>query len=801
MTSIRMLIVGLLVSFLAAPAGGQIIIINPPPPPTPVVVVRPPPNPPPPPAVRPAPAPQFALRSITVEGNIRDLVAQIQVKHVVQNTSSSTIEAQFIFPIPPDAVVDRFTLMVDGQEFPARVYPKAEARAIYESIVRSRRDPALLEYLDWGVLQTSVFPIPPGANRELVLKYTQVCRRSDSTCDFLFPLSTAKHYGKPAEQLKIDLRITDRNAIRSVYSPNYNVTVDRPDGNTARVTYAQSSFSSPDDFRLFWTYSEKPIGLSLMSYKSADPAEDGYYLLLLAPDIAPPAGGPVSKTVVFTIDRSGSMSGTKIEQARGAARFVLNNLRPGDTFNIVAFDSQIETFKPELQRFDETTRKAALDFIDGLYAGGSTAIDAALRTSLAHIGTSDGRPAYLLFLTDGLPTDGEANETKIAANARENNKGNVRIFTFGVGNDLNSRLLERLATEAGGSSEYVKPTENIEASVARLFARLTAPVLARPVVEIAGSTFNRVYPASLPDLFAGGQVLAVGRYRQGGTVTINLTGKVGNEARSFSYEGRLAERPGDESYAFVEKLWAVRRVGAIIQELDLKGHNQELIDELVRLATRNGILTPYTSFLADDRTPVRTAAAQREVTERVAVEFDSRLRSGAGGFGMGGYGGAGAGMGGGGGGAGGDRAGAGGAGGMGGMGGGPGGGGRGAVDPAPYQAGDEIRLRAAKNDQLNATQVPNAGTQRFLDADGRYKEVSNCLVVNNQALFFKGGQWVDPSVTPEEERTATVIEPFSDGWYAAARDNAALRPFLTIQDGVVVRVQGRVYRINAVPRG
>ena len=179
---------------------------------------------------------------------------------------------------------------------------------------------------------------------------------------------------------------------------------------------------------------------------------------------------------MFVIDRSGSMSGKKIEQVRAALKYVLNNLRQGDLFNIVAYDDQVEAFRPELQRFDEKTRKAALGFVEGLYAGGSTNIDAALRTALGQLQDAK-RPSYVIFLTDGLPTAGETNEMKIVANAKELNKVHARIFAFGVGYDVNSRLLDKLVRENFGQSEYVRPNEDIEDRVSKLYNRIESPVL------------------------------------------------------------------------------------------------------------------------------------------------------------------------------------------------------------------------------------------------------------------------------------------------------------------------------------
>src|SRR5690606_37867084 len=191
-----------------------------------------------------------------------------------------------------------------------------------------------------------------------------------------------------------------------------------------------------------------------------------------------------------------------------ALRFVLSNLRDGDLFNVVAYDDRVETFEPELQRYSAETRRDALDFVDGLRAGGSTNIDGALAEALGLLPTGDDRPAYVLFLTDGLPTAGETAEGAIAENARTANRAGARVFSFGVGYDVNARLLERLATASGGTTEYVRPEDDLEASVAALYGRLTSPVLSGLDIEIDGTRVNRAYPRALPDLFAGAPVVS-----------------------------------------------------------------------------------------------------------------------------------------------------------------------------------------------------------------------------------------------------------------------------------------------------
>lgn len=608
----------LVILFLAAAeARGQGVLIivdasHPTPLPRPIIwPPYPPPYPPPhpiPPRPRPRPEPpaSYKIKELAVQARLVDQVARVQVSQSFVNTGSRQMEVSFVFPLPYDGAVDQLTFMVDGKEYPAKLLAADEARSIYQSHVRKNQDPALLEWIGTGMFKTSVFPVPAGAERKVTLKYNQVLRKDHHVTDFLFPLSTAKYTSQAVERVTIEASIESNEEIKSVYSPTHEVEMKRPDDKHATVKYEAKNHVPTTDFRLFYDTAKGSVGASVLSYRP-DADEDGYFLLLASPQIKAEGGERAAKTVVFVVDRSGSMSGKKIEQAKEALKFVLNNLRKGDTFNVVAYDSSVESFRPELQRFEDETRKAALGFVEGIYAGGSTNIDGALDAALGMIQDAE-RPSYVIFLTDGLPTAGETNEAKIVDNSRKNNKHHARVISLGVGYDLNSRLLDRLSRTNYGQSEFVRPDEDLEAHVSRLYDRISEPVMTEVAVEFDlegvrtedGSAVNRVYPREVHDLFAGEQLVLAGRYRKSGDAKITIKGRVGDKKRKLDFPAKLVEKSKDASYAFVEKLWAMRRIGEIIDELDLKGKNEELVKELVSLSTKHGILTPYTSFLADE---------------------------------------------------------------------------------------------------------------------------------------------------------------------------------------------------------
>lgn len=765
-----------------------------------------PPIPPRPPIPRPRPQPPqpaFKVSRVDIHSDVRDQIAKVQVSQVFKNVSKQTIQTQIMFPLPTDAAISELTLLVDGKEFTGRLMKKEEARATYEAIVRRRKDPALLEYMGRGLFQTSVFPIPPNAERTVEIRYQQLLKKDNGLVDFLLPIGTNKHMSRPVENLNIAVRINATDQIRTVYSPSHEVNIDRPNDKTAVCKMTLTNVRAPDDFRLMYGTQNGLVGMNVISYRPSD-SEDGYFLLLASPELKRDESKTVPKSVIFVLDRSGSMNGKKIDQARGALKYFLNRLNKKDTFNIVAYDSAVESFKPELQRADGKVLQEALGFADGIFAGGSTNIDSALKTSLGML-KAKSHPSYVMFLTDGLPTVGTRDERQIASGAKAANLVGARLFNFGVGFDVNSRLLDRLSRDHRGQSVYVRPNEDIEAHVASLYNRIGSPLLTDIGMSIEfdreskpsdPKPIARMYPKQLTDLFYGEQLVIVGRYRKGGAAKVTLTGHFGGEQKKFTFGADFVDRSADESNGFVEKLWAVRRVGEIIDELDLHGQNKELVNELVQLSIKHGILTPYTSFLADENVSLRDrenlARASRESSTQLAAEsgraaFGQRALKGrlqrvdklddlkriSSGFSQ-------------------DeearpttaapapgQAGA---------------GGRGGARPG----GKPAKKLPSRRRVLDYAELKKEKAEAEADGVANFEDSLNSTVVQvgQKSFFRKKGIWQDSAVKEEDEKKATVIVQFSKEYFDLASSHGGkLAKYLVFDEPVVMNLEGKTYRI------
>jgi Ca-activated chloride channel family protein len=346
------------------------------------------------------------------------------------------------------------------------------------------------------------------------------------------------------------------------------------------------------DFVLYYGVSKKEFGVNLLAH--APEGKDGYFMLMLAPSVKPPKGQVVRRDISFVFDASGSMAGDKIKQAREALKYCLNRLNEGDRFNVIRFSTDVEPFGDALLEATAENRKKALAFVDGFQALGGTNIDGALAVALTARRDAK-RPHVVIFLTDGKPTIGTADTEVILKNVKAKGGANARIFVFGVGESVNTHLLDRIAGERGGVSQYVKPEEDIEVKVSSFYNKSASPVLSRPAVTVDGLKIRDVHPKTLPDLFAGEQVTLFGRYRGKGDRAIRLTGEVNGEKREFVYEATFAASGADNG--FLPHLWATRRVGYLLDQIRLHGESKELKDEVLHLSKTHGIMTPYTSYL------------------------------------------------------------------------------------------------------------------------------------------------------------------------------------------------------------
>ena len=517
------------------------------------------------------------------------------------NPSNSQLEGLYIFPVPKGAVINNFTMIINGKETKAELLDADKARKIYEDIVRQMRDPALLEYNEQNIFKLRIFPIEPRSEKKISISYSEILESDNNLFEYVYPLNTEKFSAKPLKNVSVKIDLKSDEMLKNIYSPTHEIEIVNKSDNHSIISYEAGNIKPDIDFKLYFSKNASSVGLSLLNYKSGN--DDAYFLLSASPSIEIDKSGIENKDITFILDISGSMSGEKLEQAKKALLYCVNNLNAGDHFNIIRFSTEAYSLFKSLEQAEKQNINRARKFIDELKAVGGTNIEEAFSLAFKNYQESS-RPHFLVFLTDGKPTIGEVNDDKLVKRILNANKSKSRIFTFGIGNEINTHLLDKLTEETNAWRTYVGNDEDIEVKVSNFYDKIQSPVLSDLKLDFGSSIeVYQTYPKDLPDLFKGSNLLVFGRYKGTGNIKVTLSGKINGKMKEFSVNQNLSG--DDNKYNFIPPLWASRRIGHLLDLIRLNGENKELVDEATALAREHGIITPYTSYLIMEDEEIR----------------------------------------------------------------------------------------------------------------------------------------------------------------------------------------------------
>jgi Ca-activated chloride channel family protein len=540
-----------------------------------------------------------SLVSHRVQVTIDNHVAETRMEQVFTSAAPTPVPCDYLLPIPPGAAVTDLTLTINGKQLKGEIAEKGAARAEYMRLVGRTQNPGLLEYMNHGLMRLAVGNVEPGKEQKVEIRWSQVLPVDKGLAAYELPLrTTAAAAAAVQKDFTVGVRIKSAVPLSTVYSPTHTVKVSRPNAHEAVLGFEKDQARLDRDFRLYYGITEKEFGLNLLAHRP-DASKPGWFLFLISPKSEVNTAKIIKRDVVFVLDISGSMRGEKLTQAKAAMKYCVNRLNEGDRFSIVEFDSNVYAWTEELVPASRENIDKALAHIDTIREKGGTNINDALLRALAYKREA-GRPGMIVFLTDGLPTSGVRDARQITRNVLARRTDNLRIFSFGVGYDVNTNLLDTISNETNAASEYVKPGEDIEVKVSQFYGKAGRPVLADLKLEIEGNArIVEVYPKRLPDMFAGSQIAVFGRYEGAGAVKVKVTGNAGGKPEAFAYDVVFPEK--SEGHKFVEPLWAQRKIGYILDALRTQ-NNEELKNEVIRLSKMYGIPTPYTSFVAQERT-------------------------------------------------------------------------------------------------------------------------------------------------------------------------------------------------------
>jgi Ca-activated chloride channel family protein len=554
---------------------------------------------PPPPNSGTSPYP-LQVKYHRVSTSIVNMIATTNVDQEFYNPTGRRLEGYYIFPIPENAIIDKFSMFIDGKETEAELLDATKARKVYEDIVRKLIDPALLEYYGKGMFKARIFPIEPNSTKRVKISYKETLGKNNGTVGYTYPLNTEKFSSSMLDEASVEVSITTATPLKNVYCPSHDAEVKRKNNKEASIVYKTKNSRPDRDFTVFFTENESKFGVSLLTTKVKN--DDGFFFLNISPDFEIGKNDVEPKDIAFVLDVSGSMAGKKLDQAKAALKFCVANLNDFDRFEIIRFSTDADAVFGKLTKADKSGRDKATQYIDNLKAIGGTNIDEALQLAFK-AKTGDNRPYMILFITDGKPTIGKTGEDELVAMIKNTNTAATRIFTFGIGDEINTHLLDKFTEITNAYRTYVTPDEDIEVKVSDIYTKIQSPLFTDLTIDFGNAiTAKHMYPKKLPDLFRGSSITILGKYNGNGNAKIRLSGKVHGEQKTLEYAATFPESESDN--AFIAPLWAARRIGYLLDQIRLNGSDKELVDEVTQLAKTYGIITSYTSYLIvedDDR--------------------------------------------------------------------------------------------------------------------------------------------------------------------------------------------------------
>ena len=651
----------------------------------------------------------YSIRYSTITTVVDGRQAETKLQETVAGPSTP-MDVVCLIPLPAGTLPNTATLSSGPRGEAAETSPGTrflsadEAQAVYESIAQGLDRVELLTLTGRPALLVPEFRL--AGTIELTVGFRQTVEDLDGVASLRLPTPATRCSTGPVARLSPTVTVRDQQPLRAMFSPTHDASIIRETLHQVTARIKADNWSGDDDLQLCWVADQDDLGLRVLAYRDgAD--DDGYFMLFGNPTGQATGDQIIAKDVVFVLDTSGSMRGEKIEQARAAIEYCLGHLNEGDRFNIVTFGTRVNSFSDSLEARSPKKLASAQDFIEDVVAQGRTNISGAIARSLDGQ-PAKGRPHITIFLTDGTPTAGEVVPEKIIAAVKDRQPCPTRFFVMGVGHDVNTHLLDKLAEATDGSSEYVTADDDIDATIAALYDRLSHPVLTQVAVDCGSLRTHSMYPRKFPALFKGNDFMLFGRYRKGGLQTFTVSGQLAGRTTQYTCQADLPAVSSGDGTAFVGPLWAARKIGYLLQEIRLHGEDEELIAEVVRLSKQFGIVTEYTEFLASTSGEVSTEEAVREAQRRMNMAN-------------------------------------------------------------AVQAG-QWAFNQARNDlQLQQKVVSGQAANFYLDRRGRKVATENIQQLRDSVFYLRDGQWVD--AREQGERKTRPVELFSDEYHELVRNN------------------------------
>jgi len=560
------------------------------------------------------------IKEQDVRVTINNGVAVTEIDQVFVNTENRIVEALYTFPVPKGASVSNFSMWIGGKEMIGEVVEKERAREIYESYKRVRRDPGLLEQVDFKRFEMRIFPIPAGAEQRVKLTYYQELDVDHDWATYVYPLATATRPDMDQTtkgRFSVNIDVKSQVPIVAMESSSHgaDIAIAKHGKDYWRASLEQSGGSLARDVVLAYHVERPRTGIDVITSKA--PGEDGFLQLSVT------AGKELEELnkgmdYVFLLDVSGSMAnGGKLGLSRQSLGSFIEALGPDDRFELITFNISPTTLFNELRPVNADETKQATEFLTSRRAQGGTILRPALETAYRY--RNDDRPLNVVVLSDGMTEQKE--QAELIRLIKERPAG-CRVFCIGVGNEVNRPLLIQLANDAGGLAAFISQGDDFDRQAKAFRRKLMRPAVVNLQLTFGDNSVYDVEPAVLPNLFHGAPQRVYGRYRGDGTTQVTISGEV--QGAPFKQTVAIDLPKSDDRNPEIERMWASRRVDRLLAEARQAGSATAVADEVVRLCEDFSIVSEFASFIVLEndgeyqRWKIERRNASRIVRDRAA---------------------------------------------------------------------------------------------------------------------------------------------------------------------------------------
>lgn len=534
------------------------------------------------------------IQSHEVSVVINNGIAVTEVRQVFRNTEQRIVEALYTFPVPAGASVSNFSMIINGREMVGEVVEKKRARQIYDSYKAVKRDPGLLEQVDYRTFELRIFPIAAGAEQHITVTYCQQLDFDHDNATWVYPLATTTRPGvdqKVHGKFALTVDVKSEIPITKVFSPSHedDFVIFSHDPKYTRASMETDGADLGRDVVISFDTERPRTGIDVITSRQQS-GEDGFFMLTMT------AGKELEEygagmDYLFLVDISGSMANdNKLVQSRATVASFTDALGSDDRFDVLTFSNVPELHFGALTAADEASRAAAREFLNSKKARGGTVLRPALQTAWKY--RDQDRPLNVVLLSDGMTEPKEQKELlQLISEAPEG----IRVFCIGIGNEVNRPLLKQMAEGAGGLAAFVSQEDDFSRQAQMFRRKLMRPVATDVRMEVTGVELAELTSEEMPDLFYGAPLRLFGRYKSAGnaeiTIHANVMGQPVTQTVNLAFPETSTDNPE------IERMWALEQVQRRMGKIREAGESPQLVQEIVALCEGFSIVSEYASFI------------------------------------------------------------------------------------------------------------------------------------------------------------------------------------------------------------